>query len=71
MYGLWVYSVKTWFEISIFSAQANPGANSLRKFKPHLKASKVSIPKFRSDCFCFTCFLRRQCLDAAGRDNVA
>jgi hypothetical protein len=70
MYGLWVYSAKTWVEISIFSARAGPCAKSLIKFKPHLKVSRVSIPKFRSDCFCFACFLHRQCLGAAGHDNV-
>ena len=50
MYGLWVYSVKTWFEINIFSAQENSCANSLRNFKSQLEASQVSILKFQGDC---------------------
>ena len=71
MYGLWVYSAKTWAEISIFLARAGPCANSLIKFERHLKASQVSIPKFQSDCFCFACFLHHQCLGAAGHGDVA
>jgi len=45
------------FTVSKLGLRSSARANSLRKFKPHLKISRVLIPKFWSDCFCFACFL--------------
>jgi hypothetical protein len=66
MYGLWVYSVKNlvWDQYAL--ARTNPCTNSPGKFKPHLKVSWVSIPKFQSDHLCFVCFLHLRCLRIAG-----
>jgi hypothetical protein len=67
---LWIFKeLKHWRKCMVFKfdlaclswrLEAELCADFLRKFKPHLKASIVSIPNFQSSHFCFACLLHHQ-----------